>query len=253
MFSMRERRCDDCNVVIGPYERRCHECAVAAMEAARKPLDNNCGICGQGVAVTKSGLCGTCYEPKAPTPCETCGAPVPSRLPLCWPCKNAEVEAGPQPLTCDRCHKAVAATAGGTCLSCIGQMVTPQRPAWDDYFFEMAKLVSTRATCPRASVGVVLVDGSHRVIATGYNGALSGEPHCMDEGVGCDIYADHCMRARHGEESALRSVSAAENTGHLFIEEDAVTAYVSAPLPVCTSCARQLRAAGVTDVKWRQS
>ena len=133
---------------------------------------------------------------------------------------------------------------------------TPQRPSWDDYFFEMARLVSTRATCPRASVGVVLVDGSHRVIATGYNGAPSGEPHCVD--VGCDIYANHCMRARHGEESALASLieqqgAVSEDMQQMDMYDGAVTAYVSAPLPVCTSCARALRKAGVQEVKWRKS
>lgn len=43
------------------------------------------------------------------------------------------------------------------------------RKSWDEYFYEMAELVSTRSRddCP---VGVVIVGMDHVVIATGYNG-----------------------------------------------------------------------------------
>ncbi|MBV9270024.1 MAG: dCMP deaminase, partial [Candidatus Eremiobacteraeota bacterium] len=41
------------------------------------------------------------------------------------------------------------------------------RPGWDEYFMEIARTVATRATCPRASVGAVLVR-EHRILTTGY-------------------------------------------------------------------------------------
>jgi len=47
------------------------------------------------------------------------------------------------------------------------------RPGWDEYFMEIAHTVATRATCPRASVGAVLVR-DHRILTTGYNGAPRG-------------------------------------------------------------------------------
>ncbi len=56
------------------------------------------------------------------------------------------------------------------------------RPTWDEYFMELARVVSTRSTCLRRQVGAVLVKG-RRVLATGYNGAASGLAHCAD--VGC--------------------------------------------------------------------
>ena len=31
------------------------------------------------------------------------------------------------------------------------------RASWDDYFMNIAKVVSSRATCPRKSVGAVIV------------------------------------------------------------------------------------------------
>ncbi|MHA1792210.1 MAG: deoxycytidylate deaminase [Promethearchaeota archaeon] len=47
----------------------------------------------------------------------------------------------------------------------------------DQYFMEIAKIVSKRSTCIRRSVGAVLVKDSY-IVSTGYNGAPSGLPHC---------------------------------------------------------------------------
>ena len=56
------------------------------------------------------------------------------------------------------------------------------RPSWNAYFMEITRLVSQRSTCLRRRVGAVLVKDK-RILATGYNGAPSGLPHCLD--VGC--------------------------------------------------------------------
>lgn len=56
------------------------------------------------------------------------------------------------------------------------------RPSWDEYFMEMALLVSKRSTCLRRKVGAVLVKNK-RILASGYNGAPSGIKHCTD--IGC--------------------------------------------------------------------
>lgn len=74
------------------------------------------------------------------------------------------------------------------------------RPGWPDYFLEMAKLTATRATCPRRRVGAVLVR-DNRVIATGYNGSVTGDEHC-DE-AGCLMVGSHCRRTIHAELNAL--------------------------------------------------
>jgi dCMP deaminase len=58
----------------------------------------------------------------------------------------------------------------------------PKRPSWDEYFLEVASLVSKRSTCLRRSVGAVLVKDK-KILATGYNGAPSGLKHCID--IGC--------------------------------------------------------------------
>ena len=43
------------------------------------------------------------------------------------------------------------------------------RPGWDDYFMEIARVVSSRSTCMRRSVGAVIVNNK-QIVATGYNG-----------------------------------------------------------------------------------
>lgn len=51
------------------------------------------------------------------------------------------------------------------------------RPSWDDTFMQVARVISNRSTCLRRKVGAVLVKDKH-IIATGYNGAPTGLPHC---------------------------------------------------------------------------
>lgn len=77
-----------------------------------------------------------------------------------------------------------------------------KRKEWHRYFLNIATLVATRATCPRLSVGAVVVK-DNRILGTGYNGSPSGTPHCIDDG--CIIHADHCIRSIHAEVNALLS------------------------------------------------
>lgn len=61
-------------------------------------------------------------------------------------------------------------------------------------------LISMRSTCRRLSVGATIVR-DHRVIAGGYNGSVSGDVHCIDEG--CYMVDHHCLRVVHAEMNAL--------------------------------------------------
>lgn len=83
------------------------------------------------------------------------------------------------------------------------------RPGWDEYFLSMARLVATRATCPRRHVGAVLVR-DRRVIATGYNGSVRGDVHCED--AGCLLEDGHCVRAVHAELNALLQCAASSQS-----------------------------------------
>lgn len=55
------------------------------------------------------------------------------------------------------------------------------RPSWDVYFMSIARLVAGRSTCLRRQVGAILVK-DRRILATGYNGAPAGLPHCSQTG-----------------------------------------------------------------------
>lgn len=56
------------------------------------------------------------------------------------------------------------------------------RPTWDEYFMEIARLVASRSTCLRRQVGAVMVKDKN-ILATGYNGTPTGIRHCSE--VGC--------------------------------------------------------------------
>ncbi|AKL93725.1 deoxycytidylate deaminase [Clostridium aceticum] len=55
------------------------------------------------------------------------------------------------------------------------------RPSWDEYYMEMAEVAKKRSTCNRRQVGAVIVK-DQRILASGYNGAPSGLPHCSETG-----------------------------------------------------------------------
>lgn len=56
------------------------------------------------------------------------------------------------------------------------------RPDWDTYFIEIAKVVSSRATCMRRKYGAVIVKDKV-IISTGYNGSPRGMKNCIDTGI----------------------------------------------------------------------
>lgn len=115
--------------------------------------------------------------------------------------------------------------------------MTINRPNWDKYFLGIAKAVSLRATCPRASVGAVIVDQDNRVVSTGYNGSPPGLFDCMD--AGCVIEEDHCQRAIHAEVNAV--VFARQN-----LRGCTLYLYHSGGSGPCRECQKVLAAAGVS-------
>lgn len=111
------------------------------------------------------------------------------------------------------------------------------RPSWDEYFMEIAGAVRGRSTCPRRSVGAVLV-GDKRILATGYNGAPEGLPHCTD--VGCLMVEGHCVRTLHAEQNALLQAAA-----HGVSTEGATIYATSEP---CLQCTKMLLNARVRRI-----
>ncbi len=115
------------------------------------------------------------------------------------------------------------------------------RPGWDEYFMQIARTVATRATCPRAGVGAVLVR-DHRILTTGYNGAPRRVAHCTD--VGCEMVNGHCIRATHAEANAIVQ-------GALHgISLEGATAYTTHQ--PCVGCSKLLISAGVMRIVYDQ-
>lgn len=115
--------------------------------------------------------------------------------------------------------------------------MTDPRASWSEYFMRMSQLVASRSTCPRRAVGAVVVR-EHRVIATGYNGAPAGQPHCTD--VGCLIEQDHCVRTIHAELNALLQCS------RYGIATQGTDIYCT-DMP-CRHCARALIQSGIRQI-----
>lgn len=113
------------------------------------------------------------------------------------------------------------------------------RPSWDSYWMHIANLASTRATCPRKQVGSVIVMNKI-VISTGYNGAVSGEPHCID--VGCEIVDNHCIKAVHSEENAINQAYPLNIKGS--------TLYCT--LQPCLNCSHLITKAGIIEVVYNE-
>jgi len=81
-----------------------------------------------------------------------------------------------------------------------------ERASWDEYFMNIARVVSTRSTCDRKFVGAVIVRDK-TILSTGYNGSIRGLPHCED--VGCIMEDGHCITTVHAEANAI--LQAAKN------------------------------------------
>jgi len=112
-----------------------------------------------------------------------------------------------------------------------------ERASWDEYFMAIAKQVATRATCDRKHVGAVIVRDKS-ILATGYNGSISGLPHCSEEG---HMMEDgHCVRTIHAEANAI--IQAARNG----VRIDAAAIYVSAS--PCWPCFKMIANAGLKQI-----
>jgi dCMP deaminase len=112
-----------------------------------------------------------------------------------------------------------------------------ERADWDDYFMNIARVVSSRATCGRRFVGAVIVR-DRSILSTGYNGSIRGMPHC-DE-VGHMMEDGHCVATIHAEMNAI--VQAARNG----VRIEGASIYVTAS--PCWTCFKALANAGLKRI-----
>lgn len=114
----------------------------------------------------------------------------------------------------------------------------------DDMLMEMARLLAKRSTCTRRRVGALAaIEG--RVLATGYNGAPSGQPHCIDRG--------YCVT---GEDGGCRDSVHAEANLVAFAAKHGIAlrgATVYTTCAPCIDCAKLLINAGIARVVYDES
>jgi dCMP deaminase len=116
------------------------------------------------------------------------------------------------------------------------------RMSWHEFFATQSRVMALRSTCPRLAVGCVIVRDK-RIIASGYNGSISGDRHCVDEG--CYMVDGHCARAIHAEQNALLQCA------RFGIATEGADLYVT-HLP-CLQCTKSLIQAGIKRVFYEES
>ncbi len=122
---------------------------------------------------------------------------------------------------------------------------TLKRPSWDEYFLEVAALVSKRATCLRRRVGAVLVKDK-KILSTGYNGAPSGLAHCIGgfcirEKLNIPSGQRHELcRGLHAEQNVILQAAL-----HGVSTKDSVLYITNQP---CSICAKMLINAGIKEI-----
>ncbi len=125
-----------------------------------------------------------------------------------------------------------------------------ERPDWDVYFMEIAKVVAARSNCSRRHVAAVIVKDK-RIISTGYNGTPRGIKNCNECGCPrCNSNApsgtslEECI-CSHGEENAI--VQAAY---HGICVKDSTLYTTFSP---CLLCAKMIINAGIREVVYNES
>lgn len=118
-------------------------------------------------------------------------------------------------------------------------------PNLEEYYMMMAFVASSRANCLNRAVGSVLVSPDNgSIIATGYNGAPKGLPHCVtcrrrEEGFGPGEGL-HRSRAAHAEASVITQ---AAKYGRKV--ENSIMYVTDLP---CTDCCKLIINAGIKKV-----
>ena len=107
------------------------------------------------------------------------------------------------------------------------------RISWNEYFKELAILVSKRSPCERLHVGCVLVK-ENRIISTGYNGFLPGAEHKSI------VVDNHEQATVHSEQNCIsdcakRGVNTTDSIAY-------ITHYP------CINCFKILVSAGVKEI-----
>ena len=127
----------------------------------------------------------------------------------------------------------------------MAKKVKDPRPSWDEYFMEIAHVVSKRSNCLRRSVGAVVMKDNH-ILSTGYNGTPRGVRNCFAGGcarcageAASGTHLEEC-RCTHAEQNAICQAACYGNS----IADG--TLYVT--ISPCLTCAKLIINAGIREV-----
>jgi dCMP deaminase len=123
------------------------------------------------------------------------------------------------------------------------------RPDWDEYFLNIAKVVASRSNCIKRKVAAIIVR-DRRVITTGYNGTPRGARNCNEGGCPrCNSMAksgtslEECLCC-HGEENAITQAAY-----HGTSLKGATLYTTFAP---CLLCTKMIINSGIAEVVYNQ-
>lgn len=122
------------------------------------------------------------------------------------------------------------------------------RPAWDEYFTSIARVVASRSNCVKRKVAaVVTVD--RRIISTGYNGTPRGTRNCNEGGCPrCNSLAeggtrlDECL-CSHAEENAITQAA------YHGVSLKGATIYST--FSPCLQCTKMIINSGIVEVVYQ--
>lgn len=121
--------------------------------------------------------------------------------------------------------------------------------SWNDYFMNIADMVSRKSSCSRRQVGAIIVK-ENRIVSTGYNGTPRGLTNCNQGGCArCAGNAepgtklDECLCC-HAEENAI--VQAA------YHGVSVSSGMIYTTFSPCLTCAKMIINAGISTVRYRE-
>ncbi|MFH1029698.1 MAG: deaminase [bacterium] len=119
-----------------------------------------------------------------------------------------------------------------------------ERLSWDDFFINLAVLVSKRSSCKFHETGAVYVDTHKRIISMGYNGPTEGDYHCVEKGcakVDGDPETGKLKRCR-GAHAEINGIINCQDTRRL---RGATLYCVLLP---CYDCMKALNNVGIAEI-----
>jgi dCMP deaminase len=142
-----------------------------------------------------------------------------------------------------------------------------ERPTLSETLMEIAFTVSKRSTCSRRNNGAVIADSKGVVLSTGYNGSLSGFPHCdHDCNCGVDLYNSHVEYDSYRYNDHHEYCPAhPDNKCQIAVHAEANSVYFAARKGVsvegctifcttepCVKCAEAIIQSGISKVVYKQ-